>query len=54
MKFICPKCNKETKIEVVMIDCTVTETIEYNDNGELEYGTPEIHDSLNSHYCIGN
>ncbi len=50
MKFICPNCSKETEIEVVMIDCTVTETIKYNNNGELEYGIPEIHESLNAHY----
>ena len=54
MKFICPKCNKETQIEVVMINCTVTETIVYNDNGELEYGTPEIHESLHYHYQCKN
>ena len=27
MKFICPKCKKDTEIEVVMTDCIVTETI---------------------------
>lgn len=54
MKFICPNCSKETEIEVVMIDCTVTETIKYNNNGELEYGTPEIHESLNAYYQCKN
>ena len=54
MKFICPKCKKNTEIEVGMTDCIVTETIEYNDNGEPEYGTPEIHESVNSHYQCKN
>ncbi len=54
MKFICPKCNKETEIEVVMIDCSATETIKFKADGEPEYGTPEIHESLNSHYQCKN
>ena len=49
MKFICPNC-KGMEIEVVMTDCVVSETIKYNDIGGAEYGTPEIHDSVNSHY----
>ena len=50
LKFICPKCGEETKIEVVMTDCIVSETIEFEDDGEAVYGYPEIHQSLNSHY----
>ena len=54
MKFICPKCKKDTEIEVVMTDCIVTEAIKYNNSGEAEYGTPEIHESLTSHYQCRN
>lgn len=50
MKFICPKCNKEAEIEVIMIDCSVTETVKFDVDGDPEYGTPKIHESLNSHY----
>lgn len=50
MKFICPKCNKETEIEVCMTDCIVSETIKFDVDGDPEYGTPKIHESLNSHY----
>ena len=35
MKFICPKCKKDTEIEVVMTDCIVTETIKYNNSAKL-------------------
>ena len=35
MKFICPKCKKDTEIEVVMTDCIVAETIKYNKNLSL-------------------
>ena len=50
MKFICPKCNKETEIEVCMTDCIVSETVKFDVDGDPEYGTPKIHESLNSHY----
>ena len=45
MKFICPKCNKETEIEVCMTDCIVSETIKFDVDGDPEYGTPKIHES---------
>ena len=50
--FICPSC-KTRSIEVVMTDCIVSEEIHYQ-NGELVYGFPKIHDSLNSHYQCSN
>ena len=50
--FICPSC-KTRSIEVVMTDCIVSEEIHYQ-NGELVYGFPKIHDSLNSHYQCCN
>ena len=50
LKFICPKCHEETKIEVVMTDCLVTETVEFKDNGEAVYGPSTIHESSNSYY----
>ena len=50
--FICPSC-KTRSIEVVMTDCIVSEEIHYQ-NGELVYGCPKIHDSLNSHYQCSN
>ena len=50
--FICPSC-KTRSIEVVMTDCIVSEEIHYQ-NGELVYGFPKIHDSLNSHYQCKN
>ena len=50
--FICPSC-KMGSVEVVMINCTVSEEVRY-ENGELVYGIPKIHDSLNSHYQCSN
>jgi hypothetical protein len=39
----------EAEIEVVMVNCIVAETVKFDD-GEAEYGIPEIHESYNSHY----
>lgn len=47
--FICPSC-KSTTVEIVMTDCTVSETVEFNESGDMEYGIPQIHESCNSHY----
>ena len=50
MKLVCPQCKKEAKIEIVMVDCTISQTIKFNPEGEPKYGIPKIRESLRSHY----
>ena len=50
LKFICPNCGKETKIEVVMDHCVVSETVEFEDDGEAIYGFSEVNESHNVRY----
>lgn len=50
IRFRCPDCEKETKVEVVMTNCVVSEVIDTDDDGTIIYGTPVIHESENDHY----
>lgn len=54
VKFICPKCRNETKIEVVMDACVVSETVDFEEDGEAVYGYPKIHESHNVRYQCAN
>lgn len=51
MKFICPKCESEQDVEVYMSDVTASCVIDISEPTELKYGTPELHESTNDHYC---
>lgn len=51
MKFICPQCKSEQEIEAYMSDAIVSCTVEVSESSELKYGYPEIHESINAHYC---
>lgn len=50
MKLVCPQCKKETNVEIVMVNCTVSQTIKFSMIGKPEYGIPRIRENLRSHY----
>lgn len=50
LRFRCPMCRKRTAIEVVMTDCVVSEVIDEDEDGNLVYSSPTIHESTNDHY----
>ena len=50
LRFQCPRCKKSTTVEVVMTDCVVSEVIDTDEEGNVFYDYPMIHESNNDHY----
>lgn len=51
MKFICPKCQSEQDVEVLMDNIKASCVIDLTDPLELKYSYPELHESRNESYC---
>ena len=51
MKFICPKCQSEQDVEVLMDNVKASCVIDLTDPLELKYSYPELHESRNESYC---